>query len=282
MVDGKCSKNYPKKFCEKTVISTDNIYPEYQRLEPSQGGRSIQIMVKGKMVLIDNRMIVPYSPFLSLRFTCHVNIELCVSPLASKYLFKYATKGHDRAMVRTEIHDDDIKDEISEYVDLRSVGSSEAAWHLFNFNIAKKYPAVYALRVHLKDEQHVVFDMASAEQNMESQRTTELTAFFEYNLNEPETDVTYVDFPEFFTWKEKEWNPRKRGPSDTIGRVHVVNPAAGDVYYLRMLLHHDHCKGKQSFEDLRSIEGQVMESYQDLCRALGLLQDDREWDEALA
>ena len=63
-----------------------------------------------------------------------------MSPSAAKYLFKYATKGVDRAMVRTEIETDSeqVKDEIEEFVDLRSIGSSEAYWHIFNFNIAKK------------------------------------------------------------------------------------------------------------------------------------------------
>ena len=152
MVDGKCSKKFPKKFCDKTIISADSTYPEYQRLEPSKGGRSIQIVFKGKTFEVDNRMVVPYSPFMCLKFDCHTNIELCVSPIAAKYLFNYATKGHDRAMVRTEIADETIKDEITEYIDLRSVGSSEATWHIFSFIIAKKYPAVYALRVHLEDE----------------------------------------------------------------------------------------------------------------------------------
>ena len=63
-------------------------------------------------------------------------------------------------MVRTQVENETLEviDEIAEYIDLRSVGSSEAAWHLFNFNISKKYPAVYALRVHLEHEQSVVFD----------------------------------------------------------------------------------------------------------------------------
>ena len=50
---------------------------------------------------------------------------------------------------------------------------------------------------------------------------------------------------------------------------------------MRMLLHNDHCKGKKSFSDLMTIDGDKKESYQEVCRALGLLQDDREWDEAL-
>ena len=79
-------------------------------------------------------------------------------------------------MVRTEVENNssEVIDEISDYVDMRSVGSSEAAWHIFNFIIAKKYPAVYALRVHLEHEQSVVFDMDTAEESVENQRFTEL------------------------------------------------------------------------------------------------------------
>ena len=68
---------------------------------------------------------------------------------------------------------------------------------------------------------------------------------------------------------------------DTIGRVHAVHPLARDVFYLRMLLHNDHCKGKLSFTDLKTVDGMVLESYQEVCRMLGLLQDDREWNEVL-
>ena len=55
MVDGKCSKGYPKKFCDKTIVHPDNTYPEYQRLEPSKGGRSIIINNSKGCFDIDNR-----------------------------------------------------------------------------------------------------------------------------------------------------------------------------------------------------------------------------------
>ena len=281
MVDGKCSKGFPKQFCEITIVHPSNTYPDYQRLEPSKGGRSIIINNSMGTFEIDNRWVVPYSPFLCLRFDCHTNVELCMSPLATKYLFKYVTKGEDRAMVRTELDgEDQQKDEIADYVDLRSVGSSEASWHIFNFNIAKNFPAVYSLRIHLEDEQHVIFDMETAEESVEKQRCTELTEFFRYNEENPGTNVTYSDFPEHFTCRDNIWHPRKRF-SGTIGRIHVVNPVAGDVYYMRILLHHEHCKGKISFDDLRTVIGQLQESNQDVCKSLGLLQDDTEWDQAL-
>ena len=128
------------------------------------------VNTKNKEFIIDNSWIVPYSPFLSLTFNCHINTEPCMSPTASKYLFKYATKGVDRAMVRTEIENDSegIKDEIEEFVDLRSIGSSEACWHIFNFNIAKKFPDVIALRVHLEEEQHILFDIGNEQETLES------------------------------------------------------------------------------------------------------------------
>ena len=97
MQDGKCSKGYPKSYCEKTVIRSESSYPEYQRLDPAHGGRSVVVDIKSKQLVIDSKWIVPYSPYLTLRFNGHINVELCMSPTAAKYLFKYITKGEDRA-----------------------------------------------------------------------------------------------------------------------------------------------------------------------------------------
>jgi hypothetical protein len=88
-----------------------------------------------------------------------------------------------------------------------------------------------------------------------------------------------LDMPQEYTFKKKEWHPLQRGCS--IGRVHTVNPLAGDVFYLRMLLYHDHCRGKTSFEDLKTLDNVVQESYQAVCRELGLLSDDQEWSTVL-
>ena len=134
----------------------------------------------------------------------------------------------------------------------------------------------------MREEQQIVFDEGNEEETLEKQRNTELTAFFDYNLEHSYTNTTYVEFPEKFTFnsKEKKWMARKN-TSDTIGRIHTVHPVAGEVYYLRMLLHHDHSRGKVSFEDLMVVDKVGYESFQEVCRVLGLLQDDKEWDEAL-
>ena len=48
-----------------------------------------------------------------------------------------------------------------------------------------------------------------------------------------------------------------------------------------MLLHNDHCHGKTSFSDMKIVDDQLCESYQDVCRKLGLLDDDAEWHNVL-
>ena len=112
--------------------------------------------------------------------------------------------------------------------------------------------------------------MKEKEQVVEKQRFTELTAFFDFNFNNHDTKVKYVDFPKSFTWQStnKKWKIRK-GAFDTIGRVHSIHPAAGDVFFLCMLLHHDQCKGCTSYENLRTVNGNLLETYQEVCRALG-------------
>ncbi len=88
MVNGKCSKGYPKPFCSHTSWSDFSSYPCYRRRTPnSESGTAIV----GNF-LIDNIWIVPYNPYLSLRYNAHINVEACISPFAAKYLFLYINK----------------------------------------------------------------------------------------------------------------------------------------------------------------------------------------------
>ncbi len=61
MVNGKCNKNFPKDFCPETRFGEDG-YPEYARPE---GGRTYK---NAKGHTFDNRNVVPYNPFLSVRY----------------------------------------------------------------------------------------------------------------------------------------------------------------------------------------------------------------------
>ena len=129
MKDNKCTKGFPKPFLAHTVVDSNTTYATYRRRCPADGGRTIQLVRRNTTFTADNSFIVPYSPCLSLRYNCHINVEKCCSVLGAKYVFKYTTKGPDRAMVSAELEDQDGgRDEIENYKDMRCVGSSEAFW----------------------------------------------------------------------------------------------------------------------------------------------------------
>jgi hypothetical protein len=116
MADGKCTKHFPKSFCEETKENV-NGYPEYRR---RNDGRTVT--VRGKE--LDNRWIVPYNPCLSLKYGAHINVEICMSIKSVKYLYKYVNKGPDSATVaitQLEAGAQLQVDEITNFIDTRYV-----------------------------------------------------------------------------------------------------------------------------------------------------------------
>lgn len=88
MIDGKCSKRYPRALVLDTVTGNDG-YPLYRRRSIDDNGKSIVIKIKNQDVEVDNRWIVPYSPLLSKVFKAHINVEYCNSVKSIKYICKY-------------------------------------------------------------------------------------------------------------------------------------------------------------------------------------------------
>ena len=90
---------------------------------------------------------------------------------------------------------------------------------------------------------------------------------------------TYANFPSSWVYDNriKKWKLRQRG--NTIGRIYFVHLAAGKRYYLRILL--NIIRGAISFENLRTVEGILYPSFKEVCDALGLLQNDDEWNQCL-
>ena len=68
--DGKCTKHFPKPFAEYTSWEDNEMILKYRRRTPDTGGR--QEVVHGQTV--DNRWIVPYNPYLSKKYRCHINV----------------------------------------------------------------------------------------------------------------------------------------------------------------------------------------------------------------
>ena len=78
MENGKCTKNFPKEFLKETLVDRENSYATYRRRKPEDGGQTVKHPSSG--LQIDNRWIVPYNAYLSMRYNCHINVECCASP----------------------------------------------------------------------------------------------------------------------------------------------------------------------------------------------------------
>jgi hypothetical protein len=113
-----------------------------------------------------------------------------------------------------------------------------------------------------------------------NQRTT-LTAFFEMNatlnsaITPHEERFMYQEFPQRYWWLDsgKKW--QKRVHRFAIGRMYFVPPTAGEHFYLRTLL--TAVKAPTSFENLHTYNDIIHPTFEDACRARGLLEDDGEW-----
>lgn len=180
MREDKCKNHYPKEFAEVTSMGK-NSYAAYRRRDTKD-----KVCVRG--VLLDNRHVVPYCPFLLAKYDCHINIEVCADIKLGKYLYKYIHKGHDKIssnVVATTPAK--VVDEIQSYQNGRWVSAPEAFWRLYRFAMSGSQPPVIVLPVHLPDHQPLRFGI---EQSLEEILAcphigkTMLTEFFCSERNE--------------------------------------------------------------------------------------------------
>jgi len=258
----------------------------------------------------DNRWVVPYNPYVSLLFNCHINVEVYTSIAAVKYLYKYVYKGHDRAQVDVgpvdvvapngaALAQPRMRDEIKIYQDDRYVSAFEASHHLYGFDLHKEHPNVVRLAMHLKGRQTILFQEGTDATAVLNQNPhTTLTAWFAFNKTAQEhlnpfaplhlaLNTLYHYFPRIATWKkkEKQWALRTQTPSLLpVSRMYFVQPFEGERYFLRLLLHH--VPGATFFEDLACTNRHLQHptqhaSFKEACQQRGLLQDDVEWAQCM-
>ncbi|CAN1242012.1 ATP-dependent DNA helicase PIF1 [Linum perenne] len=209
MKDNKCSKFFPKPYASETTFD-DNGYVTYRRRPTNISD-------------------------LVVKYQAHINVEICHKGQLIKYLFKYITKGPDRSEVTAEKR---TIDEISQYLDCRSISSYEAVWRLFSFPIHERSPAVFRLCVHLPGEHTISFEehqTVDSIVNRPDVGKTMLTEWFTLNQRYPSArKYTYSDITHAFVWDKQssQWVIRKKG--FVIGRIASIPPRSGDVFYLRI------------------------------------------------
>jgi len=205
-----------------------------------------------------------------------------------------------------------VQNEVLEYKTKRYVSSAEGCWRLRGNEVAERKPAVFRLNVHLPDEHTVYFnpddyDIENFQHKLERSKSTPLTAYFDLvrkvnstkrkGAKETDTEkeerelvnsLLFRHIPEHYTWdrKKKQWKRRKRGvstseesPESQIARVYSVHPTEMERYSLRLLL--NHVAGKESFEDLRTVHGEVFPTFHAAAVALNLVQNDQMWVECM-
>nr|XP_047146315.1 uncharacterized protein LOC124819141 [Hydra vulgaris] len=231
-----------KKYPKDFNANTVAVHNGYPRYRRRDNG--LVINIKGNNV--DNCWVVPYNPWLSKKYQAHINVEACMSVKAVKYLYKYIYKGHDCANVL--INEQVNHDEINTFLDCRYVSAPEALWRIFEYPISHMSHSIIRLKVHLPENQIVYFREGEEQVALDraAQRDTHLTAWFKLNSeNEGANRYSYVDIP----------------------------------YHFMLLLQ---AKGAKSWEDLRTVNGIVLETFREACVFNGLLQDDTEWQNTLS
>ena len=93
-----CSNIIPKRFSKEMFFRKDEIL-EYKRRGLDDGGYSDVKAVKNNIVTLDNSGVVPFNPYLTMKFQAHINCEIVNTVAAVKYLYKYIMKSSDRILV---------------------------------------------------------------------------------------------------------------------------------------------------------------------------------------
>ncbi|KAL3115858.1 hypothetical protein niasHT_007158 [Heterodera trifolii] len=264
--------------------------PERQHAECGQthykkrkGGRSA--------LLLDDSRVIPYNPYLLLKYGCHVNIEYVFGQKACKYIFKYLLKGFEKAYVQvaqrrggaSKRSGDDAEqvfdyDEIAATFKVRYMTAMEAFLRLNSYKIVGTSHQIYTLSVHDEEGQTIVIEEGHEEEGRwKVKDNTRLTAFFKLCGDDSDaSQLTYDRVPYYYSWNYKARSWKKRGRPLTENpdkakmfvRVFTVSPRKHELFAIRMLLLHR--PGPKNFEDLRTVDGVVFPTFAGAAQHLGL------------
>ena len=99
-------------------------------------------------------------------------------------------------------------------------------------------------------------------------------------------DTLYRNFPKKFVWIQKTgtWAPRKRGLNSSspiaIGRLTSIHPTRVELFSMRTLLNY-RC-GCKSPEELRTVNGNLLPTFNKACLELGLCESDLMWKNCMS
>ena len=97
---------------------------------------------------MDSKWVVPFNPFLFLKYGTRTNVDIVNSVEAIKYLHKYITKGHDKVTLSVEGDEGQevaVHDEIGTFFYPRNISASEEYWRIHQFPLQSRKSPVEKL-----------------------------------------------------------------------------------------------------------------------------------------
>uniref|UniRef100_A0A1I8AIP3 ATP-dependent DNA helicase n=1 Tax=Steinernema glaseri TaxID=37863 RepID=A0A1I8AIP3_9BILA len=304
-----CNKRFPKCYSSVTILH-DNDYPQYRRRPPPSetdvinddtrdlfGDRYEEKITDKKgnfkgYKYTDNRWIVPYNPYLLLKYESHHNLEYIGPNCCEDYLTKYVHKGCDMAYV--QLRPDDTGntvvnyDEIHHTFKVRYMTAQEAMWRLLKYPIIKMSHTVHTIFIHEEDARPVVLEEGKepdAAKKLIHRKKSKQEAFFELcAAGDPiALNCTLLDIGKTHWFHEKtgKWKRRQNDYrlDKIIVRFGTVVPSSRERYALRLILQHR--KGPTSYEDLRTVNGITYDTYVETARQMGLTDSDLIWEKSM-
>jgi hypothetical protein len=184
----------------------------------------------------------------------HINLDICTSEIANKYMFKYIMKGQmfQNAMISTN------DDEVEAIQRCRYLSAAFCLWVFLGFTMYSRDPTVVMISVHMQDEENVVLREDDAVDVILTKANNTTSTLLQYFARPSEAvSLLYSEYHEQYTvhpkkpsnfvptnnsWKKdtKGMWVRRRGPNQVVvARLQFVQPNLGEKHALRlMLLHH--------------------------------------------
>ena len=289
-IDGErvCKYGYPHLIRDTTAIDQHTGRIHYRRLH--QG----------------DEWIVPHCLPLLRRHLCHINVEVASTSALFQYLFKYVHKGPDYSRVAFRDGADEVFNEADNFHRGRHLSATEAAWRILGYHIADRFPGVDCLPVHLPGRQTIRYGV----QRGAAGSMSDLLRYFHRprgpvyvlapvaNRQRHFDELSYTEYFRFFRHESLRTPPpnnliyflEHNLPPNQVGmrviprqrlhvtRITVVRTSQGELFYLRALLG---ARPARSFDDLRTVDGELLTTYQEAASRLGLFAANDEAHTAL-
>ena len=215
-----------------------------------------------------------------------------------------------------EIHDQNgrpVRDEIEHYLICALYSPCLAVLRISGTALYRIYPAVTNLGVYLPGEQQIIYDQNTNVEDLNriqrEGKNCHLEAFFaqvnvelrqplteiklkrnkdENNeLYPPITDLIYKEVPKYYRFykapREQQYRWHRKVTYNhrfkTLGQTWEVSPSKSELFSLKLLL--DYVVAPTSYEDLRTFEGTVYETFKEAAEARGLIRSSQVYNSVM-